>query len=778
MTTPISVDGLISGLKTNDIIQQMIALEQAPLDALTRKRTTEQQRADAVRDITNRLASLHATLANLKLRSTVNAKSANSSGSAIAASTSADAANGVYRVSVTQLATPTRAESTAAAGQAIDRNAALTAAGFSLMPMGGVFRINGSAITVADPSVTRVDDGAPGSLLDLINSAGAGVTASLVADSDGRLNRLQLVSAPGSTIQLGAGADTSNLLSALKLSGAQVTGHTAANVDGTPIAAGALTASFTVNGKQVAVTTGGGNSAQDNAAAVQQAISAAGAGVTVVVNGDNSLSIVASTAGSGGVIDLAGDLSGTGLSVGVTRNGADRVVSTGNLGTVSPITALGSGSARLTAPLAGLDGDGSGSFTINGVSIAYNGSESLNTVLSRINASNAGVTAAYDALLDRVTLSARATGAALISLADVQGNFLTATGLAGAAQQTGQNAVYTIDGVNGGQPLSSSSNSISGVLNGVTLDLKDITASPVTLTVSQNVDATASALKAFVDQYNSAIDLIRRHASFDATLKQAGLLMADSGVRGIEAQLRRLISTPATGTTGAVRSLADLGVSTGKVGSAIGATNTLTFDTAKLSAVLKDNPNAVESVLNAFSSTAALSGTGPVASLSGVPGGHHEAGYYEVSSLDGSGVTVTFFPNSGSSGAVQNGTLGVASTSTSLIAGMTLTGSGTAGTSIISINVQERGIVHTLYDYLAGLTGSGGMLRARADQSAQTLTALDRQSSRLQERLTEKESRLRARFSVLEQTLARLQSQSNQLAAQVANLSAQAASQS
>ena len=140
-------------------------------------------------------------------------------------------------------------------------------------------------------------------------------------------------------------------------------------------------------------------------------------------------------------------------------------------------------SARLVTPIAGLDVGGNGTFKINDVEIAYKATDSITTIVNRINASTAGVSAFYDPVQDRLRLSASQTGARTMTLQDTQGNFLAATGLAGATQQLGQNALFSIDSVNDGAQLSSSTNSVSGYVPGVTLDLKSASATAVKVTV-------------------------------------------------------------------------------------------------------------------------------------------------------------------------------------------------------------------------------------------------------------------------------------------------------
>jgi flagellar hook-associated protein 2 len=73
---------------------------------------------------------------------------------------------------------------------------------------------------------------------------------------------------------------------------------------------------------------------------------------------------------------------------------------------------------------------GNGSFAVNGVSIAYNvNTDSLSTILSRINASSAGVTAAFDSLNDRVVFTNKTTGDLGLNLSEAAGGLVDALGL-------------------------------------------------------------------------------------------------------------------------------------------------------------------------------------------------------------------------------------------------------------------------------------------------------------------------------------------------------------
>src|SRR5205085_11644776 len=121
---------------------------------------------------------------------------------------------------------------------------------------------------------------------------------------------------------------------------------------------------------------------------------------------------------------------------------------------------------------------------------------------------------------------------------DGSGNFLAAMNVLGADQTYGRPAIYSIDTVNGGQPLSSSTNTISGVIPGVTLDLKTASASPVTVTIAPDTAAITNQLQQFVDAFNKALDAISTQTKYDPTTRTGGPLSGDSALLGIARMLR------------------------------------------------------------------------------------------------------------------------------------------------------------------------------------------------------------------------------------------------
>jgi flagellar hook-associated protein 2 len=213
-------------------------------------------------------------------------------------------------------------------------------------------------------------------------------------------------------------------------------------------------------------------------------------------------------------------------------------------------------------------GAGQTSFTPAGAEMAIDvgpPADSLATLRDKINAANAGVVASVlsDANGARLVLRSAATGAnnafrirvddngsGLSALAFDPSMGITTMGQALAAA----NAAAMLNGL----PISSASNTLNEVVDGITLSLGKVTTAPVQVDVKPDQAATRKALDAFVTAYNSLNTLITEQTKYDATTRTAGLLQGDSAAVSIRSQLRNLVGGNAGISTRFTR-LADIG---------------------------------------------------------------------------------------------------------------------------------------------------------------------------------------------------------------------------
>ncbi len=148
---------------------------------------------------------------------------------------------------------------------------------------------------------------------------------------------------------------------------------------------------------------------------------------------------------------------------------------------------------------------------------------------------------------------------------------------------TGVNAALNVDGI----PISSTTNTVSGAIPGVTLNLTGLTAgTPVSVTTSPDTTQQEAAINNFVTAYNTVIGDINTQSAISATTGQAGPLATDSTLALSLGELLSAASYSETGN-GSVNSLADLGITFNNDG-------TLTVNSGSLATALQGNPAAVQ----------------------------------------------------------------------------------------------------------------------------------------------------------------------------------------
>jgi flagellar hook-associated protein 2 len=501
---------------------------------------------------------------------------------------------------------------------------------------------------------------------------------------------------------------------------------------------------------------------------VVAAINGSAAGVTaslVSVDGHNRLALAANSPGGAMQLGSSGDTSNflAATKIKAAPRVGDSITASGALGVAKIGEVLSQ--ARLGTPVAG-----AGTLTINNVEIDYNAdTESLSTVINRINASAAGVTASYDTINDRFVVQNKQTGAVTVAMEDT-GGFLTSMGVDNPVTQTlGQNASYSLDG--GVTTRYSSSNSVKDAIAGVTLDFTATNTEATSFSIGPDTDAAVAAVKKFVEQYNSTMALVREKISYDSTTKKAGTLMGDAAARGLERALRAMPSAPAVTNGGVYNSLNDIGINFGAIGSAIGSTSVLKMDEEKLREALTANAQAVYQLFGAQSS--AVMGTpGDVTAVTGVPKDAKASGSYEIESDGAGAATVRFKDINGVTQSTTTGTLSGGAINTDLIPGLSLTTASLLSGGTTTINVSFRqGVMASLDRYLSDALGDDGFLKTKATNADNETKQVDDSITRLEDRIESKERRLIAQFARLETALAKMQAQSTSIASQLAGLS-------
>jgi flagellar hook-associated protein 2 len=270
----------------------------------------------------------------------------------------------------------------------------------------------------------------------------------------------------------------------------------------------------------------------------------------------------------------------------------------------------------------------SGSFDIkiangeNSATITVNSTDSIYDLVQDINDAGAGVTANYDATLDRFFLSTTDTGSE--SGIDFTGSsaeglsFLSGNLKIDTATANGKNAKFELDGV----ALEQQSNSFT--ISGVNYKLKATNVdAPITVGVAADIDKTIENVKAFVESYNTMLATVnkavketryndytplttaQRAEMTETEAKQwdekakSGMLYNDPTLRSLVDGIRGDVSTPVSGISGKYNSAASMGITTGSYTEG----GKLYVDETKLRAALTADPNAVNKIFGTDGAT-------------------------------------------------------------------------------------------------------------------------------------------------------------------------------
>jgi flagellar hook-associated protein 2 len=345
------------------------------------------------------------------------------------------------------------------------------------------------------------------------------------------------------------------------------------------------TSSITItpaSGTAVTIQTGSGNTG-DTLTDLATAINKDNLGVTATVVSDSTGSRLAIISNSSGAA-------------------ADFSISSSYTSWTAPALTSGEALAVGTIKLTGAtSASGSATITITAGETYAELATAINQAMDS-NGNSLGLTA---------TATTDSSGNANLSIASTDGSTpftinepSSTSGSLGFTQSVqGEDASLTVDGI----PIDSASNTVTGAISGVTLNLLGASSTTaVNLTVASNATDVSSAINQFVTDYNTAIGLLNAQFtvssstdSSGATTSGEGVLASDPTVRSLQSALESAINyiyTPTSGTT-AVASLYDLGITQGTDG-------TLSVDSTTLDNALANNATDVQN----FFEGAALNG--------------------------------------------------------------------------------------------------------------------------------------------------------------------------
>ena len=144
-----------------------------------------------------------------------------------------------------------------------------------------------------------------------------------------------------------------------------------------------------------------------------------------------------------------------------------------------------------------------------------------------------------------------------------------------------QNALLKVDGIDN---ISKASNTVTDVVQGVTINLLKQSAlnTPATLSVANDTAGVQSAVANFVKTYNDLNTAVNTLTAYDPATKTAAVLQGDYSTQTIISQVRRVLSDSLVGVKGQYNQLSQVGISFQKDGS-------LALDNVKLQSAFSTN---------------------------------------------------------------------------------------------------------------------------------------------------------------------------------------------
>ena len=243
---------------------------------------------------------------------------------------------------------------------------------------------------------------------------------------------------------------------------------------------------------------------------------------------------------------------------------------------------LATGSSYATDPLAdGTTQFATGSFDLQLGTAATttitvdSTNNTLSGLAASINSQNLGVSASVVTDANGARLAVVSNGTGLPNDITIGNN---TTGLNFNPTASAVNASIQVDGID----ISSATNSVTGVLGGVTLNLLNASpGAPITVKVAPDNPNAQAAVASFVTAYNASIASVNAQFTYNPATGSAGSLSASGDLRSLQSQLLSASTYSVAGNNG-YTTLASLGINLNNDGS-------LTVDNAKLTDTLSNH---------------------------------------------------------------------------------------------------------------------------------------------------------------------------------------------
>jgi flagellar hook-associated protein 2 len=180
----------------------------------------------------------------------------------------------------------------------------------------------------------------------------------------------------------------------------------------------------------------------------------------------------------------------------------------------------------------------------------------LSGLAAAINQAGVGINASVisdssGARLSLVSTTSGAAGAITVGSTQLQ-DASSGSPISFTPGQQGQDAQLVVDGI----PLSSSGNTVSNVIPGVTFQLLNITSSPVQVQIANDTGSATTAISTFVKDYNAVVSALNAQEGKDSS-GNAEPLFGNPLIASIQQQLSSALTKQ---QAAGIRSIGDLGL--------------------------------------------------------------------------------------------------------------------------------------------------------------------------------------------------------------------------
>ena len=163
-----------------------------------------------------------------------------------------------------------------------------------------------------------------------------------------------------------------------------------------------------------------------------------------------------------------------------------------------------------------------------------------------------------------------------------------------------QDAAVFYGGSDGPQPLliTSNTNQLTNIINGVTVSLVSASSSPVSLSVSPDPSNVTAQLQNFVTDFNSLVGTITADSQYNTANNTGGILLGDATAQQVQEAVYNMIASVVQGA-GQYKDLADIGITIDPNTAADSTTGAvLEFNQNTFETAFANDPNAVQNLFS------------------------------------------------------------------------------------------------------------------------------------------------------------------------------------